>query len=99
MKVKRFEEVNYIAVKNNIVKHFKILSVISITLVLIMSFISLYCMKLELEKQELKLQIEDLKWANEDLMHYIEKRAEEQWKIQEDNMKLQEMIDNVKNKR
>lgn len=93
MKVKKFEEVNYIAVKNDILKHIKILSVISIILLMIISLMCLYCMRLELDKKDLEMQIEDLEWANEDLMNYIEKRAEEQWKIEEDNMKLQELRD------
>lgn len=61
MKPKKYEEVNYIAIKNNLMKHFKILSAISIIMALIAAFICLYCMKLAIEVDNLKIENEELR--------------------------------------
>ena len=85
MKVKKFEEVNYIAVKNSINRDFKILSAISIIMTLIAAFISLACMKLALENEALKEE-------NNELRQVIEMKDNMISDLQEDNIKLQEMI-------
>ena len=85
MHVKKYEEVNYIAVKNSINRDFKILSAISIIMTLIATFISLACMKLGIDNEELKIE-------NEELNKAIEMKNSQIADIQEDNLRLQEMI-------
>lgn len=85
MKVKKYEEVNYIAVKNSINRDFKILSIFSIAMTIIALIISIACMKLALENDSLKLE-------NEELNKAIEMKNSMISDLQEDNIKLQEMI-------
>lgn len=78
-------EVNYIEVKDSINRDFKILSKVSIAMTIIALIISIACMKLALENDSLKLE-------NEELNKAIEMKNSMISDLQEDNMKLQEMI-------
>lgn len=88
--MKSIGEVNYIAVKESINKDFKILSTFSIAMTIIALIISLACMKLAIENDSLKIE-------NIELNKAIEMKNSQIADIQEDNLRLQEMIDNVKN--
>lgn len=61
MKVKKYEEVNYIAVKNSINRDFKMLSIFSVGMAIIAAIICLACMKLGIENEALKQENEELK--------------------------------------
>ena len=78
-------EVNYIEVKDSINRDFKILSKVSIAMTIIALIISISCMKLSLENEALILE-------NEQLNKAIEMKNSMISDLQEDNMKLQEMI-------
>ena len=97
MKPKKYEPVNYIAVKDSINRDFKILSSFSIAMTIIALIISIACMKLGIENEALMLENEDLKKGIETLSHAVETKDSMISDLQEDNIKLQEMIDNVKN--
>lgn len=70
MKVKKYEEINYIAVKNSINKDFKMLSIFSIAMAIIAAIISLACMKLGIENEALQQE-------NNELRKVIEMRLED----------------------
>ena len=79
MKVKKYEQVNYIAVKDSINRDFKILSRFSIVMTIIALIISIACMKLALENEALILQNKELNKVIEmkdsmirDLEEYLE---------------------------
>ena len=78
-------EVNYIAVKDSINRDFKILSKVSIAMTIIALIISIACMKLGIENDALKLE-------NAELTKAIEMKNSMISDIQEDNIRLQEMI-------
>ena len=92
MKPKKYESVNYIAVKESINRDFKILSIFSILITIVALILSINCMKLAIENDSLKLE-------NKQLNKVIQMKDSMIADVQEDNIKLQEMIDNVKNKR
>ena len=85
MKVKRFEEVNYIATKKSLKKELKIMTGLFIAMTIIASIISLACFKLGIENETLMQE-------NEELRKVIEIKDSMISDLQEDNMKLQEMI-------
>lgn len=85
LKPKKYSEVNYIAVKESINRDFKILSIFSILITIIALILSINCMKLAIENDSLKLE-------NKQLNKIIQMKDSMIADIQEDNMKLQEMI-------
>ena len=60
MKPKRYEEVNYIAVKESINRDFKILSIFSTAMTIIALILSIACMKLGVENEVLQQENEEL---------------------------------------
>lgn len=87
MNIKKYEEVKYKANKldTDIKRAFKVLSKISIGMTIIALIISIACMKLAIENDSLKLE-------NAELTKAIEMKNSIISDLQEDNMKLQEMI-------
>ena len=65
MKPKKYEEVNYIAVKADINKSFRFLRKVSIGMTIIALIISIACMKLALENDSLKIENQELNKAIE----------------------------------
>ncbi len=94
LNIKRYEEVKYKANKldTDIKRAFKVLSKVSIGMTIISLIISIACMKLSLENEALKLENEDLRTGIEVLSHSIETKESMIADLQEDNIKLQEMI-------
>jgi len=81
MDVKKFEEVDYIVVKDSINRDFKRLSKVSIAMTIIALILSIACMKLGVENEELKIE-------NEELRKVIEIKNSQISDLEEDNMKL-----------
>ena len=96
MQLKKYEEVKYEANKldTDIKRDFKILSKVSIGMTIIALIISIACMKLGIENEALMLENEDLKTGIETLSHAVETKDSMIADIQEDNLKLQEMLGN-----
>lgn len=85
MRVKKYDEVQYIAVKHSITKGVKItiiLTTLAGILGLIISFMGL----------DLSIKYEALKRENEALMKVVEMKDSVIGDLQEDNIRLQEMI-------
>lgn len=81
-------EINYIPVKEK--RNLTIAFIIAIILIILLNLSII----IKLSMETVKLTME-----NQDLKSLIEAQKSQLADIQEDNMKLQEMIDNVKNKR
>lgn len=94
MKYKKYEEVK--RVKNNLESeintNFKVLRRVSIGMTIIALIISIACMKLGIENDSLKIENADLKEGIEVLSHSIETKDSMIADLQEDNIRLQEMI-------
>lgn len=96
MNIKKYEEVKYQANKldTDIKRAFKVVSKVSIAMTIIALIISIACMKLALENDSLKIENADLKEGIETLSHAVETKDSMIADIQEDNLKLQEMLGN-----
>ena len=96
MNIGKYEEVKYEANKleTDINKGYKFFSKVSIAMTIIALIISIACMKLGIENEALMLENEDLKTGIETLSHAVETKDSMIADIQEDNLKLQEMLGN-----
>ena len=85
MKPKKYSEVTYIAVKESINRDFKILSIFSIAMTIIALIICICAMNLSIKYEALKIE-------NNELNKVVEMQKSIISDLQEDNIKLQEMI-------
>lgn len=88
MKIKKYEPVNYIPVKEK--RNLTIAFIIAIILVILLNLSII--IKLSIESVKLTIQ-------NQELNKVIQMKDSMIADVQEDNIKLQEMINSVKNKR